>query len=99
MHTPDPVTVIKFQMEQRGLRRKDLEPMIGSRARVSEILTGKRPLTLPMIRRLHYGMSIPVEFLVGTAKAPPRTSRHIRRKSAVAGSRAGRGIAVRQSAR
>ncbi len=52
MATPDPVTIIKFQMEQQGLTRKDLEPMIGSRGRVSEVLTGKRSLTLPMIRRL-----------------------------------------------
>jgi|HubBroStandDraft_1064217.scaffolds.fasta_scaffold359607_1 HTH-type transcriptional regulator/antitoxin HigA len=99
INTPDPVTVIKFQMEQRGLRRKDLEPMIGSRARVSEILTGKRALTLPMIRRLHHGMSIPVELLVDTAKAPHRTPRPMRKKSAVAGPRTSRGVAVRQSAR
>ncbi len=50
--TPDPVTIIKFLMEQQGLTRKNLELMIGSRARVSEVLTGKRSLTLPMIRRL-----------------------------------------------
>jgi HTH-type transcriptional regulator/antitoxin HigA len=49
VNTPDSLTVIKFQMEQRGMSRKDLEPMIGSRARVSEILTGKRALTLPII--------------------------------------------------
>jgi HTH-type transcriptional regulator/antitoxin HigA len=97
--TPDPVTVIKFQMEQQGLRRKDLEPMIGSRARVSEILTGKRALTLPMIRRLHYGLRIPVDLLVGVAIAPPRTPRHIRRKRSAEGSPTGRGVAVRQSAR
>ena len=63
--TPDPVTIIKFQMEQQGLTRKDLEPMIGSRARVSEVLTGKRSLTLPMIRRLHAGLYIPVDLLIG----------------------------------
>jgi len=54
----DPVTIIKFQMEQQGLTRQGLEPMIGSRARVSEVLTGKRALTLPMIRRLHAGLRI-----------------------------------------
>jgi HTH-type transcriptional regulator/antitoxin HigA len=99
MNIPDPVIVIKFQMEQQGLRRKDLEPMIGSRARVSEILTGKRALTLPMIRRLHDGLRIPVDLLVGVAMAPPRTPRHIGRKRTVEGSRTGRGAAVRQSAR
>lgn len=61
MNTPDPLTIIKFQMEHQGLTRKDLEPMIGSRARVSEILTGKRALTLPMIRRLHADLGIPME--------------------------------------
>src|ERR1700677_733405 len=82
INTPNPVTVIKFQMEQQGLRRKDLEPMIGSRARVSEILTGKRALTLPMIRRLHHGLKIPVDLLVGAEAAPRRTSRPSRSKSA-----------------
>jgi HTH-type transcriptional regulator/antitoxin HigA len=99
INTPDPVTVIKFQMEQQGLRRKDLEPMIGSRARVSEILTGKRALTLPMIRRLHNGLRIPVDLLVGVGMAPPRTPQHLRRKSTIRGSRTGRGAAVRRSAR
>jgi HTH-type transcriptional regulator/antitoxin HigA len=99
MNTPDPVTVIKFQMEQQGLSRKDLEPMIGSRARVSEILTGKRALTLPMIRRLHHGLSIPVDLLVGTSTASPRTSPHARRKVQAAVPRTGREVAVQQSAR
>jgi HTH-type transcriptional regulator/antitoxin HigA len=65
MATPEPVAVIRFQMEQQGLSRRELEPMIGSRARVSEVLNGKRALTLPMIRRLHAGLRIPVELLVG----------------------------------
>jgi HTH-type transcriptional regulator/antitoxin HigA len=65
METPNPIAVIKFQMEQRGLCRRDLEPMIGSRARVSEVLTGKRSLTLAMIRRLHLGLGIPINLLVG----------------------------------
>lgn len=67
--TPDPVSIIKFQMEQRGLARRDLEPMIGSRARVSEVLTRKRALTLSMIRRLHAGLGIPVDLLVGAVPA------------------------------
>jgi len=99
MNTPDPLTMIKFQMEQKGLTRKDLEPMIGSRARVSEILTGKRALTLPMIRRLHADLGIPVELLIGSGKVPHRTTHHNRRKPLVAASRTGRAAAVQQSAR
>jgi HTH-type transcriptional regulator/antitoxin HigA len=97
--TPDPVAVIKFQMEQQGLSRKDLEPMIGSRARVSEILTGKRALTLPMIRRLHHGLSIPVDLLVGPVIARTRTGRENKRSSAHTSSQAGRGATAQQSVR
>ena len=96
--TPDPVAVIKFQMEQQGLSRKDLEPMIGSRARVSEILTGKRALNLPMNRRLHLGLSIPVDLLVGQATGRARAARLHERKSSHPVSRAGRGAAAQQSA-
>jgi len=71
--------MIKFQMEQQGLSRKDLEPMIGSRARVSEVLNGKRALTLPMIRRLHRGLRIPLDLLVGV-EAPHRRVRLRTRK-------------------
>ena len=53
--SPDPVEAILFAMEHRGLSRRDLEPLIGSRARVAEVLNRKRSLTLPMIRRLHEG--------------------------------------------
>lgn len=60
----DPISAIEFMMEQRGLTRRDLEPMIGSRARVAEILNRKRALTLPMIRRLSEGLKIPVDILV-----------------------------------
>ena len=56
-------------MEQRGLSRKDLEPLIGSRARVAEVLNHKRSLTLPMIRRLHEGLVIPAEVLIGESVA------------------------------
>ena len=61
---PDPVEAIKFRMEQMGLTRKDLEPCIGSRARVSEILNHKRDLTLRMIRALHQKLDIPSEALL-----------------------------------
>jgi HTH-type transcriptional regulator / antitoxin HigA len=66
---PDPVEAILFAMEQRGLTRRDLEPYIGSRARVAEVLNHKRPLTLPMIRRLHHGLGIPAEVLIGESVA------------------------------
>jgi HTH-type transcriptional regulator/antitoxin HigA len=61
---PDPVEAIKYHMESRGLAPRDLIPFIGSRNRVHEILTRKRPLTLPMIRRLHEGLGIPAESLI-----------------------------------
>jgi HTH-type transcriptional regulator/antitoxin HigA len=66
---PDPVEAILFAMEHRGLSRRDLEPFIGSRARVAEVLNHKRPLTLPMIRRLHQGLGIPAEVLIGESVA------------------------------
>jgi HTH-type transcriptional regulator / antitoxin HigA len=62
---PDPVEAIKFRMEQMDLTRKDLEPCIGSRSRVSEILNHKRELTLKMIKALHNKFDIPVEALIG----------------------------------
>lgn len=61
---PDPVEAIKFRMEQAGLTAKDLEPMIGQRNRVYEILNRKRSLTLPMIWKLHKGLGIPAENLI-----------------------------------
>jgi HTH-type transcriptional regulator/antitoxin HigA len=60
---PDPIDAIQFHIERLGLTRKDLEPYIGSRARVSEILNRKRPLTLAMMRRLHQGLGISMEIL------------------------------------
>jgi HTH-type transcriptional regulator/antitoxin HigA len=51
-------------MESRGLTRRDLEPYIGSRARVSEVLNRRRALTLEMIRKLHQGLGVPTEVLI-----------------------------------
>lgn len=65
---PDPIEAIRYYMESRGLTRRDLEPYIGSRARVSEVLNRKRPLSLEMMRRLHAGLGIPAEVLI----QPPR---------------------------
>lgn len=61
---PDPIEALNYYMESRDLSRKDLEPFIGSRARVSEVLTKKRPLTLPMIRRLHSSLGISADVLI-----------------------------------
>lgn len=61
---PDPIDFLLHVMEARGLARKDLEPYIGSRARVAEVLNRVRPLTLEMIRRLASGLKIPAEVLI-----------------------------------
>lgn len=61
---PDPIEAIKFRMEQRGLTRKDLETMIGTRARIAEVLSRKRGLSITMIRRLHATLGIPAEVLI-----------------------------------
>ena len=66
---PDPIEAIKFRMEQMNLTRKDLEALIGSRGRVSEVLNRKRSLSLPMIRRLHSSLHIPLESLVRETEA------------------------------
>ncbi len=66
---PDPVAAILFRMEQQHLSRKDLEPLIGSRARVSEVLTGRRSLTLAMVRRLRHGLNISADVLIAHAPA------------------------------
>jgi HTH-type transcriptional regulator/antitoxin HigA len=62
---PDPIEAIKFRMEQLELDRKDLEPYLGSRARVSEIMNKRRGLSLAMIRALHENLDIPLEALIG----------------------------------
>jgi len=64
---PDPIAAIRFRMEQEGLTRADLEKLIGSRARVSEILNGRRPLTVAMIRRLRDALGISADVLIGRA--------------------------------
>jgi len=61
---PDPIEAILYHMESRGLTRRDLQPYIGSRARVSEVLNRKRSLTMEMIRNLHKGLGIPAEILI-----------------------------------
>ncbi|MBX3001679.1 MAG: helix-turn-helix domain-containing protein [Caldilineaceae bacterium] len=61
---PDPIEMILHVMDARGLSRQDLEPFLGSRARVSEILNRRRPLSLEMIRKLQAGLGIPADILV-----------------------------------
>jgi HTH-type transcriptional regulator/antitoxin HigA len=68
MDLPSPIEAIKFRMDQEGLAAKDLEPAIGRRNRVYEILNGKRNLTLAMIWKLHDMLGIPAESLI----QPPR---------------------------
>ena len=65
---PDPVEAILFRMDQMKLGRKELEPYIGSISKVSEVLSRKRPLSLSMIRRLHKGLGIPADVLIGGAE-------------------------------
>src|SRR6266850_8159381 len=64
MDPPDPIEAIKFRMEQQGLTRKDLEPLIGTRTRVAEVLNRKRSLSIEMIRRLHQALGISAEVLI-----------------------------------
>ena len=61
---PDPVAALEYYMDSRGLTRRELEPYLGSRARVAEILNRKRALTIEMIRRLHKGVGIPADVLI-----------------------------------
>lgn len=64
VEAPDPIALLQFVMEQRGLDRTALQPMIGNRGRVSEIMSRKRPLTLTMIRRLQVALGLPADVLV-----------------------------------
>lgn len=64
MDRPDPVESIRFRMEQQGLTRKDLEPMIGPRNRVADVLNRKRSLSIDMIRKLHARLGISAEVLI-----------------------------------
>ena len=65
---PDPIEAIRFRMEQQGLTRDDLERVLGSRVRVSEVLNRKRGLSIAMIRRLHEALGIPADVLIRPTK-------------------------------
>lgn len=80
---PDPIDAIRFRMEQLGLDRKDLEQLIGSRARVSEVISGRRNLSLGMIRRLHHRLGISADILIGVrATSRLRVARRSQGRSA-----------------
>lgn len=81
---PDPITALRFRMEQAGLKPNDLIPYIGSKSKVSEVLNGRRPLSLTMIRKLVAGLHLPADVaiqqtmrrrILSTAK--PRTGRRL----------------------
>ncbi len=71
---PDPVVALEYFMESRGLSRADLEAYIGGSGRISEILSYKRPLTLRMIRKLHYELGVPAEALL--REVPRKSERY-----------------------
>lgn len=81
MDPPDPVAAIRFRMEQQGLTRKDLEPMLGTRVRVSEVLNRKRSLSIRMIRRLHDDLGIAADVLIRASLPPSRRAERARKAS------------------
>ena len=68
---PDPIEAIRFRMEEQGLRQKDLASLLGGRNRVSEVLAGKRPLTVAAIRALSEALHIPADLLVREPETAP----------------------------
>jgi HTH-type transcriptional regulator / antitoxin HigA len=70
MDPPDPVEAIKFHIEQQGLTRKDLEEILGTRTRVSEVLNRKRRLSINMIRALHEKLGISAAILIQSIRGP-----------------------------
>lgn len=68
MQAPDPIEAIKFRMEQMNLKQSDIAPLFGGKTRVSEVLNGKRPLTLKMITLLNRYLGIPLESLISGNK-------------------------------
>lgn len=71
---PHPIAALEYYLESRGLTRKALEPYIGSRGRVAEIMNRRRPLTLEMIRRLAAGTGIPTSVLIQPYQLTPAAS-------------------------
>jgi|SRR5690554_117122 len=77
VEAPDPIAAIKFRMHEKGLKQADLIPYFGTRSRVSEVLSGKRPLTLQMIRALSVGLGISAETLIGLPEKERVTQQEI----------------------
>jgi HTH-type transcriptional regulator / antitoxin HigA len=73
-----PIEAIEARCEYLGWGRRELEPLIGSRARVSEVLSGRRPLSLAMIRRLHEALDIPAEVLIAESSLSAVLSNKVR---------------------
>jgi len=69
LEQPDPIDYLKFEMDRRDLSVSDLVPFIGRPNRVYEVLSGKRRLSIQMIRRLHRGLGIPLEVLLAEPKS------------------------------
>ncbi len=74
---PDPVEAIVFRMEQRGLRQKDIADLLGGKNRASEVLSRKRPLTLPMIRAIYEKLDVPAELLIREPLASYEVARDV----------------------
>jgi HTH-type transcriptional regulator/antitoxin HigA len=78
---PDPIEAIAFRMEQQGLRQKDIAPLLGGKNRVSEVLSRRRPLTLPMIRSLYEKLDLAPSLLIREPTAEYKVSRAARTRS------------------
>ena len=83
---PDPIEAIAFRMEQQGLRQKDIAPLLGGKNRASEVLSRRRPLTLPMIRSLYEKLDLAPSLLIREPTAVYKVSRAARARP-TAGSR------------
>jgi HTH-type transcriptional regulator/antitoxin HigA len=70
MPNVNPIDAIRFRMELQELKQKDLIPYIGSKSKVSEVLSGKRTLSISMIRNLHEGLGLSLEVLLGQNQVP-----------------------------
>lgn len=79
---PDPVAALEYYMDSRGLTRRDLEPYLGSRARVAEVLNRKRGLSIEMIRRLHQGLGISADILIQPYTLANQSDGDVGRKAA-----------------
>ena len=76
---PDPIEALRFRMDQKGLKPKDLIPYICSKSKVSEVLSGRRPLSLTMIRKLVSGLHLPAEVVLrATSGRPGRRATRVR---------------------